>query len=224
MLRTGMSSESPARRPRGRPLAGAEPVRSREDYLAAALEAFADLGFEGSSVREIARHMGVSHGLIHAKFGPKQALWDAALDFGLGKVHAAMATAEAALAADATHGDRLRGLFAAFLSGLAEAPAILKLINQEGARSSDRLDKLATRFLLDGRSPIAQTYEAGLKAGTFRKLEFGVVFFLLAHGGGALVALGPLAEKLGMPVQPEEELRRRRIAETADLLVRAISA
>jgi AcrR family transcriptional regulator len=46
--------------------------------LDAALQAFADLGFEGASVRAVAREIGVSHNTINERFGSKDKLWQAA--------------------------------------------------------------------------------------------------------------------------------------------------
>ena len=64
-----------ARRPRprrvGRPRAVAGRVRSREEILDAAVEAFAARGYEATSVRELTRRLGVSHNLVHHYFRSK---------------------------------------------------------------------------------------------------------------------------------------------------------
>ena len=49
------------------------------------LEAFADRGYDGMSVRELNRQLGASHNLVHHYFGSKEALWRAAIDYGLGR-------------------------------------------------------------------------------------------------------------------------------------------
>src|SRR5882757_8981177 len=46
------------------------------------LDAFADLGFEGTSIRELCRHLGVSHNLIHTRYQSKDNAWYRAVDHG----------------------------------------------------------------------------------------------------------------------------------------------
>ncbi|MDQ2650289.1 MAG: TetR/AcrR family transcriptional regulator, partial [Actinomycetota bacterium] len=70
-------------RPRGRPPGGGV-AHSTEELLDRALEAFAERGFEGTSVRELARDLGVSHNLIPQRLGSKEDLWFAAVDRGFG--------------------------------------------------------------------------------------------------------------------------------------------
>lgn len=71
-----------------RPLAGGAPpepltVRSARDaILAAAVELFTARGPASVSVRDIARHAGVNHGLIHRHFGSKHALLAEAIEVG----------------------------------------------------------------------------------------------------------------------------------------------
>ena len=55
-------------------------VVSDADVLDLALDAFADQGYDGTSVREVCRRLGVSHNLIHERYGSKERLWYAAID------------------------------------------------------------------------------------------------------------------------------------------------
>ena len=66
--------ESAVRRPRGRPAKTAAPVAPNDDLLPLALEAFADLGYEGASLRSLCRRLEVSHNLLHQRFGSKDQL------------------------------------------------------------------------------------------------------------------------------------------------------
>jgi TetR/AcrR family transcriptional regulator len=49
----------------------------RDAILAAATAVFAERGFHGAKMREIAQRAQVSQGLLHHHFGTKEALWDA---------------------------------------------------------------------------------------------------------------------------------------------------
>jgi len=61
-------------RRRGRPPGDAAPVAPNDDLLPLALEAFADLGYEGASMRALCRRIGVSHNLLHQRFGSTERL------------------------------------------------------------------------------------------------------------------------------------------------------
>lgn len=49
---------------------------ARDLILEAALAAFAEHGFHGANMRDIAGRAGVSQGLVHHHFGSKEALWN----------------------------------------------------------------------------------------------------------------------------------------------------
>jgi len=54
---------------------------TRAKILQAALEQFAERGFDGASIRDIASRAGVFHGLIKYHFDSKEELWKSAVDF-----------------------------------------------------------------------------------------------------------------------------------------------
>ena len=53
---------------------------TRERILAAALDRFSELSFEGATTREIAARAGVTQGLLNYHFSSKDELWRAAVD------------------------------------------------------------------------------------------------------------------------------------------------
>lgn len=50
-------------------------IDARDKLLEAALSAFAEMGFHGATIRDIAQRAGVSQGLISHHFGDKERLW-----------------------------------------------------------------------------------------------------------------------------------------------------
>lgn len=70
-----MTATSSGRR-RGRP-PKADAVDTKEMLLQAALALFADKGYEGTSVRDIARSVGLSESGLYAHFSGKRAIFDA---------------------------------------------------------------------------------------------------------------------------------------------------
>lgn len=210
-------------RPRGRPRTGTVDAVPREAVLEAALEVFAEVGYEGTSILELTRQLGVSHNLLHARFGSKQEIWEAAVDHGLERI--ARRVRETDSARDgATLAERLRTFFIVFLLSLAEHPSILKLINYEGARSTDRLDHIAERFLASGFAEFRDLLAEGAQSGEFRDVSPAALFVLAAHGGGAFLCLRPLTRHLGIPVRRSSAVLRSQAEEVADLLLRAVLA
>jgi len=51
-------------------------VDARDKIVEAALATFAEFGFHGATMRDIAQRAGVSQGLLHHHFGGKEALWN----------------------------------------------------------------------------------------------------------------------------------------------------
>ena len=76
-----MSNNMPDRRI-GRP-PGADADKTKAALLDAALRAFSERGFEGTSIREVTGAVGVGHNLVRHYFGSKEDLWRAAVRHGL---------------------------------------------------------------------------------------------------------------------------------------------
>lgn len=58
----------------------------REELLEAAAELFSEKGFYGTSIRDIARKLGVSLSVIYHHFENKEGLWSAIIDYSVGIV------------------------------------------------------------------------------------------------------------------------------------------
>ena len=127
---------------------GAAPpkVDTRGRIIAAAREAFSTMGFEGASLRSVAKEAGVPHQLATYYFKTKEELWMAVMD-------------ELAIGFFARLGDRIRGLEGVdaatklrlvvheFVKYSAENPQLHRLMTMEGRRESDRLVWLIKRHV-----------------------------------------------------------------------------
>ena len=71
-------SESPERLPRK---TQQRSLRTKQKLLDAALEAFSESGFKGTSTRDIAARAGVHHPLITYHFSNKDRLWRSAVKY-----------------------------------------------------------------------------------------------------------------------------------------------
>jgi AcrR family transcriptional regulator len=79
-------SNSPIGAQRGRPKAFSE-----KEALKAAIKVFSDKGYEGASLYDLTRAMGINRTSLYATFGNKEALFRKALDQYIGEMHAFLA-------------------------------------------------------------------------------------------------------------------------------------
>ena len=115
---------------------------TRERILNAALEVFAERGFDGARVRDIAERAGANLGLLTYYFTDKQQLWKAAVASAFAELGAELA---GVLAHDG--GDDLADLeriIRHFVRFVARRPAFMQLMNDEGKRDGTRM-----RWLVD---------------------------------------------------------------------------
>lgn len=194
-----MSSKSTPRRP-GRPRAQDAPL-SVDEMLKAALGVFATHGYDGVSVSALSRDLGVSHNLLHQRFGSKEALWYAAVDWGFGGL-----ADELARAADPTLTDPLDQLaiiLRRFLEVSAERPELVGLMNLEGREATDRLRYLYDHYVDPITSPIRRLLEHLVAEGRIRPVSPRAFHFLVAHGAAAPFTLTALARHLE-PTDPRD--------------------
>ena len=191
-------------RPRGRPAAGtADAGPGDAALLDAALRSFADRGYDGTSVRELARDLGVSHNLIPQRFGTKEQLWYAAVEHGFGTLFTDMLGVLEDPSDDPL--DRLEAMVVRFVESNATNPSLLRIINQEAANPGPRLDHLFDAYI----GPVQHLGQALLDelhdAGRIRTNDVGLVYFLMMNGAGGPLALPALAERFGAPVLDPHE-------------------
>src|SRR6266478_1216712 len=113
-------------RPPGRPRADESPA-SLEQIFNVALKAFATLGYDGVRLRILNRELGGSHNLLNGRFGSKEALWYATVDWAWQPLVMRLATAFDPTLTDPL--DQLRITMRPFLLYSAERPELNGLLN-----------------------------------------------------------------------------------------------
>lgn len=183
-------------RPAGRP-PGATGEETRVEILDAALESFAEAGYEAMSVRELTRRLGVSHNLVHHHFGSKLDLWYAALDHGI----ASTANELARLLSQSVGSPRSRQVLHQVLESaialLTKRPEIARIFTDESARPGPRLDYLYERFL----GPLVEILSRFLRdsrAYGVRDVDSRVAALFVLSSVSAQFTHAALAEKLGI--------------------------
>lgn len=205
-------------RGRGRPPTGGQTELPRQKLLEAALHAFSELGYDGMSMRNLAQQLGISHGLLNLRFGTKRQLWEVSVEYGLDKFRERMIR----LPREGSLEDRFKLAVDQILEAIDTIPEMLRLLNNEGMTNSTRLDHIAETILAERYSRLEEVILEGVGLGRLHETPVQLVTVLVAHGGGVLFGLKPLAVKLGLLTDgsaEEMDLRKRQIG---DLLWRGL--
>jgi len=117
------------------------------------MQRFAERGFEGASLREIAADAQATHGLIRHHFGTKEDLWRAVVDYVVGKFEARHSPLLAKIG-EADPVDILKGFVTNYIEVSAEQPGVARIIMNDCSRPGPRLD-----FLVDRMLPIHRAIE-----------------------------------------------------------------
>jgi TetR/AcrR family transcriptional regulator len=179
-------------RARGRPPQGF--VVSDEVLLDAVLQAFGENGYDGASMREIARRFEISHNLMPQRFGSKKKLWYAAIDYGFGRLQKDLEREARSLGDDEV--EVLRGLIGYFIEVNALHPSLLQIINQEASQPGPRLDYLFDNYI----KPVRNFGDAWLtrlaEQGRIAPVSVSLMYFLMTHGAGGMFAMPELSQRL----------------------------
>ena len=164
----------------------AEAEDTRETILRAALQAFAEKGYDGAGTREITTQAGVNHGLIPYYFGSKEKLWQEAVDLAFRD----MAGGLKELLADPSvtdDRDRAARMIRAHVHYVAAHPEFVRLMHEEGKRRGPRMRWIVDRHVKPLYDAIAALLERGQQAGTLALDVPPVHFFYLLAGSVGVI-------------------------------------
>ncbi|MFT5692680.1 MAG: TetR/AcrR family transcriptional regulator [Oceanicoccus sp.] len=181
-------------RTRGRPSLNDSSAIADEKLLDAVLIAFGENGFEGTSVREIARRLKVSHNLIPQRFGSKKRLWYTAVDYGFARVRQELIIEAETLGTDDLL--VLRGLLVRSIEIYASHPSLLKIVNQEASHPGVRLDYLFDTVIRPVRDFGEKWLNQLIEQGRIRPTSVTLLYFMLTYGAGGLFTMPALTNKL----------------------------
>ncbi|WP_255407921.1 MULTISPECIES: TetR/AcrR family transcriptional regulator [Amycolatopsis] len=201
-------------RGRGRPGAGTPPVPTEAEILRRGMEAFAELGYDRASARELARRLGVSHNFINDRYGSKAGFWRAVVDSLLERDQRER---RRLVEADVDDAERVRAVIRHFYQSAVEAPLLGRLLADEFSRESERLDYLYEKYLAPTLEPLVPAVDRLMAAGRMPTVPMDVLFFAVISPVAALVQL-PLAHRLGRPQRVTRESQTRTARELADLI------
>ena len=139
------------------------PADKRRRILDAAIRVFAEHGYHGARVGDIAEDAGVAHGLLYHYFASKD---DVLRTIFLENWGALIARFRAVEAADEPAPEKLEGIAKILLRTWRNDPALVTVMVREVARSQqlqDRVDEVREAFAI-----VQRVIEEGQAAGDFR--------------------------------------------------------
>jgi AcrR family transcriptional regulator len=181
-------------------------IKTKQKLLDAALEAFSENGFKGTSTRDIADRAGVHHPLITYHFKNKDALWRSAAKYVFRDFVAALTEAQEKHTHDCPKA-RFAAMIRIYVHYAASHPTLHKIILQESSYPNERLEWLRENFLRP-LSDVAAGYVAELQEhGVAPAGDPALLYNMIRVSSGGLIALAlELKSSSGVDLSTREKL------------------
>lgn len=190
-------------------------IITQQKLLDAAIEAFSENGFKGTSTRDIAERAGVHHPLITYHFKNKDRLWRAAADRVFHDFNTTVVKAMAE-AADADPRAKAVAFVRTYLQFSRSHPALHRIILQEANYPSERLDWLVENHLRplfeEVQRPLADLQNIGIAPAGSPALLFNMI---RVCAGGLIALKLELKHTSDIDLDSDEQ-----IDELADMIIR----
>lgn len=201
--------ERPARKQQQRSL------RTQEKLLDAAIEAFSECGFKGTSTRDIAERAGVHHPLITYHFKNKDQLWRSAVDRIWRDFNASLADAYAAADRDDPK-SQMAAAIRAYVRFGQKQPALHRMTVQESSVPNPRLDWLVETHLRPFFDKAVSRLATLQDQGVAPQGNPALLFNMIRGAAGSLTALYlELKATSGVDLDSSET-----VDELADMIIR----
>jgi TetR/AcrR family transcriptional regulator len=204
-------------RRRGRPPSHAADGIREEQVLDLAFHAFAQRGYEGTTVRELAKQLGVSHNLLNVRFGTKADLWRRAVDARVARIAPPVFAAFDAPGLD--DDARLHELVHRFCRWAADNPEFVALTHIEGRRATWRLGYIVEAYILPFKQRLDALITSIARKRPVRDISTSALMALLVQGVGFYFASGPLLDYMGHADEIAPERVGRQVGIFADFIL-----
>ncbi len=164
-------------------------IVTQQKLLDAAVQAFSENGFKGTSTRDIAERAGVHHPLITYHFKNKDQLWRAAADHVFSDFTHSLAKAieEHKNMCPKT---RMASLIRVYVNYAKSQPALHKVMVQEASYPNPRLDWLIDKHLKPLFEATFSMIEKLQELGVTPPGDPALLFSMIRLSSGGLLALG----------------------------------
>ena len=197
-------------------------LSARDQILTAATSVFAEVGYAGARVDEIADRAGVNKAMLYYHVGNKQQLYRAVMRSVLEHIHGVF---EALVASTSDPVARIRAIARAIARLAEERPDLPTVLFREVATGGKNLDDDLLRDLAVVFGRVRALYQEGADLGVFRPTDPFVAHFVSVGALLMLVGSKPLRARLvGITDAPVEieETPDQLAARFADLLLEGL--
>jgi len=146
----------------------ADDPEARLKIAAAAEGLFAEFGYEGTAVRDIANKAGVNAAMIHCYFGSKEGLYRAILEGAASKVRALLVEASGSRASTES---RLAGFVDAYSAYILSQPNLARILYREMLTGAKHLMRVAEKYAVTNYTILRDTMREGIKRGELRAID-----------------------------------------------------
>ena len=168
---------------------------TRERILAAALDLFSELSFDGATTREIASRAGVTQPLLNYHFSSKDELWQAAVDGLFTELNRALtARAEGLRGVDELTVAKL--LVREFVYFSAAHPQLHRIITQECKTDGPRMDWLVERHIRPRYEQTAAMFARLVEAGHVPDIAVPHLYYIVTGAAPTMFVLAPECRRL----------------------------
>ena len=168
---------------------------TRERILAAALDLFADLSFEGATTREIATRAGVSQPSLNYHFRTKDELWRAAVDGLFAKLDASLrGRLDGLRGVDLVTTAKL--MIRDFITFSAANPQLHRIITQESKGEGERIDWLVEQHVRPLYETTTRMFEQLKAEGAVADIPVEHLYYILTGAGPTIFVLAPECRRL----------------------------
>lgn len=186
--------------------------RTKEAIIKAAVSEFAEHGFEGASLRDIASRAGTTHGLIRHHFGSKDDVFKACVDYAVevyGREEIAILTAvpRASLNDPQALIEAHKKLIHNFAQVSAKNPLFMRILLHEGSQQTERLSYIYQKIALFNAQH-EEFFSHLLTTGTLKQFDSKTCFLFVLMNVGLVFGLTAVSSQyVGGPILDEVQVR-----------------
>lgn len=168
------------------------PPSSREKILEAASGAFAEAGFAGARVDEIARRAGVNKAMLYYHFGDKRSLYTEVLAQNFGRIESALTES---LPPEGPAADRLLSVVTTVVRAISANPEHPRIVLREFASGAANLPPEIFERMLGLMTIVRNLLDEGAQNGEFRPTDPVMTHLSLIGAILMLSVVSPLRER-----------------------------
>ena len=168
---------------------------TRKRILAAALDLFSEISFDGATTREIAARAGVTQPLLNYHFSSKDELWRAAVDGLFAELNEALTSrAQGLRGVDELTVAKL--VVREFIYFSASHPQLHRIITQECKSDGPRMDWLVERHIRPRYEQTVALFARLVDAGHLPDIPAPHLYYILTGAGPTMFVLAPECRRL----------------------------